>query len=478
MRKPMIRNLLVFIAIVLPLFVFAQVSSSNFAKSSVVYIQVSSKKTNGKVGLTHGTGWAWSWNSELYVVTALHVVAGMETITVRLANKFNERSSATLVKTFKKADLALLKLDRDIGLVPLDIDTVDPNSKPSLMIWGYPLSSRKINGKAIEFSYSLEKEPTLNSMLLGLNRKYLSELKEQGFPLLDVNIFQVETTITHGHSGAPIINDKGKVIGIANGGLKNGIYGLNWAIPSKYLPELANSQENSPNKVSIQGILLSGEVEVSEDTSEEEIYSYFDREEINSTINGGNGSELHRTWVASLEDIAYTMDDEDISAINDMIELEYIDLKDTFDVYEDYNTGITYAVPSGYEVNFEDDMYSVEGNDFTFGFSSVSNVPFNQANNQIDLFVDDIIQSFPDARISENLDDSFEMNSNDKTLDKIIYREVYFEGENYLLSVGGTAKGTDVGFIFIISRLPREMNYDELREYFLFTIAMSLFSLS
>jgi len=63
----------------------------------------------------------------------------------------------------------------------------------------------------------------------------MDKMKERGSPAITIQVFNVEGHLLHGHSGAPIINEKDEVIGVVDGGLKDGTVEIAWAIPYKNL---------------------------------------------------------------------------------------------------------------------------------------------------------------------------------------------------------------------------------------------------
>ena len=103
-----------------------------------------------------------------------------------------------LVKSPLRDDFAVLKIDKvPEGLKPLPLDSeLDVRKIPKLspvITLGFPLGSRT-------------QETTVNvSVTLGHVRRTFE------------NVFQVDTSIHSGNSGGPIIDERGKVIGIATG---------------------------------------------------------------------------------------------------------------------------------------------------------------------------------------------------------------------------------------------------------------------
>lgn len=58
-----------------------------------------------------------------------------------------------------------------------------------------------------------------------------AEVVDRGSPLYNAKVLSIQGEIEPGHSGAPILDSKNRVLAIANGGLKGGTVGICWAIP-------------------------------------------------------------------------------------------------------------------------------------------------------------------------------------------------------------------------------------------------------
>ncbi|MCI5191215.1 MAG: DUF1566 domain-containing protein, partial [Candidatus Electrothrix sp. AS4_5] len=56
-------------------------------------------------------------------------------------------------------------------------------------------------------------------------------MEDRKSPNIDLEVISLEGHLLPGHSGAPILNKNNEVIGIANGGLKDGSAGVCWAVP-------------------------------------------------------------------------------------------------------------------------------------------------------------------------------------------------------------------------------------------------------
>ncbi len=318
----------------------AQASPGN----SVVRIKVDNDR-----GTSVGTGFIWP--DPGYVVTALHVVAGATKISV-YSESGKKSSSAKIHTALLEPDLALLKLDRDLGLSPLREAIADPNSTETHFIWGYPHDVAEMTRHKVEMVGGLSQFPSLASLFKN-KRQLENTIGSQGYPALEAKIFRI-TKIQPGHSGAPILDNSGKVIGIGDGGLRDGLGGLNWAIPSAhYLPKLVNSRDPIPESNSAQSNLFNVSI------NEKPI-----------TFTETARHVLRRVWSAPILEILNSMEDENL--FDDYRDLDASAREDanrslesaTVDVYEDEETGATFAVPKGMKFRYDtDDKLMVVSNE-------------------------------------------------------------------------------------------------------------------
>ncbi|RMD97570.1 MAG: serine protease [Calditrichaeota bacterium] len=312
----------------------ALAKSHKISARSVVSITAKTTK-----GTSQGTGFIWSRAD--YAVTALHVVAGARKITVYSEYK-KASSGASVVAVVREADLALLKLETDLGLVPVTASATNPNSSEEYFIWGYPRDVATMQGDPIRFSMSLGQNPTLKNIFKSASQ-FKKILGEQGYPSLNAKILRISSTIQPGHSGAPIFNRKGRLVGIGDGGLRQGIARINWAIPaSVYLPGLPVSREKIPQKASVHGSLLSHKVEGQ------------------TTVKTEGEAVLEKVWTTSLTEVLSTADASLLDIFNELNEKAMQEAGKGFenamiDVYEDDQTGATIAVPRGFAITYDAD---------------------------------------------------------------------------------------------------------------------------
>jgi hypothetical protein len=353
---------------------FAQTVGKQNAANAVVKIETKFKGTDekGRIVDMLGNGTGWCYNDALHIVTALHVVAGIPDKDISVFSEVSKkRTNAKVIKVLKEADLALLELASDIGLKPLTLDVVDPNSTNEFYVWGYPHGIPSMAGDYIRFSLSHGNQPILNNLLQ--NEKLKEDLEKQKYPQLNAKILRVSSTIQPGHSGAPIINNTGKVIGIADGGLRAGTARLNWAFPaSLYVPQLYSSNERPfPVERSIQSNLYSSNIIVTENNSAEEQYELIETDVLNNTTGNDNQS-VTKTWTASYDEITETLFDDDIEDIKALSSEFNINMADTwYDVYEDYNTGATITIPAGENLVYDNGWFHVNNKTYDLSYSAL-----------------------------------------------------------------------------------------------------------
>jgi hypothetical protein len=330
---------------------------------NIVKIKTTYKNKSGQ--LVNGTATGWCWDNSMYIVTALHVVAGIKDIEV--FNQSQKKGQATIVKVLLEADLALLKLNVDLGLKPLSVKNVDPNSKTEFTIWGYPHGIFTIAGDDVRFSRSLNQNPTLNDIITQTDLKF--DLVKQGFPLPNARIYRVSSIIQPGHSGAPILTSDGIVIGIGDGGLRDGTARINWAMPAAYyMPKLLISTDAIPNNISVQASLYTSTTLVKDNATSDDQVQELEQEAKNDVVV--NGSEtINKTWTAGFEDITGTLEPTAKKEIDDFMKEYNIPTENMyFDVYEDFENGATVVLPAGQEFTNENTWYCVINQDKTLEY--------------------------------------------------------------------------------------------------------------
>jgi hypothetical protein len=202
------------------------------AKAEVVRIQA--RQCAGAEKSRVGTGFVWRSSNE--IVTALHVVAGCTSI-----QAYSERDRVTypltMMRALPRADLALMQLG-DNGSFPfLSVVPAHPTTADDLIAWGYG------EGIPAMRSFTMHVADGGRTLRDNVPSDVARALVAVGTPSLDIDVVPIQDVTPPGLSGAPILDAAGRVRAIADGGVKHGITRVGWAIPAKYLTELANSSE-------------------------------------------------------------------------------------------------------------------------------------------------------------------------------------------------------------------------------------------
>lgn len=157
------------------------------------------------------------------IVTALHGVVGCTKITA-----FNLKSS------FQHLQISKVDIARDAAfLVSAEFDHSGDGLQLSkdfqgkkLRVVGYP------QALGYQFSHLVEPNlPPLRPLLTTLPDAERLQLEQRGSPDVNQTVLSLSGPIQNGYSGAPILTWAGRVIGIANGGLRGGSVDIGWAIP-------------------------------------------------------------------------------------------------------------------------------------------------------------------------------------------------------------------------------------------------------
>ena len=160
-----------------------------------------------------GAGMIVSANGQ--VLTNEHVVASAEQVDVELSSR--DRVSAQVLVRDPLLDLALLQLDTRVeGLIPVEFR--DQSAVPGewVMAVGQP--------------YGLGNTVTVG-VVSGLGRDYVDLGRPKGLRADGIwSFIQTDASINIGNSGGPLVDVRGKVVGITTAVRRDG-QGLAFAIP-------------------------------------------------------------------------------------------------------------------------------------------------------------------------------------------------------------------------------------------------------
>ncbi len=294
-------------------------------------VRVDARRCAGSANDRVGTGFLWG--SARQAVTALHVVAGCSAVTVHSQHDALDFRAA-VAHVYRHGDLALLSLDGDVKATPFAEATVAPKIHDELTTWGYgdsPISMRSFDLRVAG----------IVSTKLGDNvpDDVVRELRRAGSPELDVDILPISDPIAAGLSGAPIFDAAGKLHGIADGGVNHGATHASWAIPAKYLTDLARSTETAAPYVAPNAHLSAAEV------TRAQVYSADFVDPSAPTIKCGSAT-LRRVRVVPFAQAALSTDNPLGLA---QLEIFFNAPSPQFgmDVYADGESGATFAMPAG-----------------------------------------------------------------------------------------------------------------------------------
>ncbi len=324
------------------------------SSGSVVQVRCVSDQGGSKA-----TGFVWPTRG--FVVTALHAVAACPTILV-FSEPAEEQSEAKLESVLLEADLALLRLEDDMGLAPIAHQQEEPNTRDSYYIWGYPLVEEEMSGKRLEFADGYKGGVT--SLGTAFASKQLDDLfATQSYPTEDTQILRVASTIQPGHSGAPILSTlDGRVVAIADGGLLDGWRGINWSIPAHiYLAQLKTSSDAFPTSRPEEKGLFSQATAVQGPATEIALKSSSGNHSEDG--NSGGLDELILVRSLTLADLAAVMQREGDDFWGELVPSIHSIAQNlssppdlSFDIYEDFVTGSTIGVPAGLETFWDDEI--------------------------------------------------------------------------------------------------------------------------
>lgn len=293
-------------------------------------------------GKFDGHGVAWKLDPAdpgSYVVTTLHLVAGRGQMTI--LSEYGE-GNAVLDRAYPDADLALLRVNGiDLPSIELDLSPTPPSSAN---YWAYDNLGRKFDNIPIK----LRGKKQLNALHVQLKKpanleKFMENLCKPQYPSLNSSVLKLKTPVQPGHSGSPIINSNGQLVGLIDGGLINvGIQNVFWSVPANLLENLWY-QDYSGSELGLC-------------TSEEKFLYSGVKTEIDESNRYAELVSLGYTHSILVSNVYPSLFEEDRAYIQRLLEEEFLFengpeitlaelFQDTLDVYTDYTSGATLAFP-------------------------------------------------------------------------------------------------------------------------------------
>ena len=195
-----------------------------YRRSGPGVVQITS--TLGSAGQQSGRalGSGFVIDKQGHIVTNYHVVQGATAIDVRFSN--DDTIDATLVGSDPSTDLALLRVDATPeALTPLTLaDSTKVQVGDSVVAIGNP--------------FGLERTVTAG-IVSALQRAVQAP---NGFSI--DHVIQTDAPINHGNSGGPLLDTRGRVIGvnsqIETGGSGDGNVGIGFAVPSNTVTQVVD----------------------------------------------------------------------------------------------------------------------------------------------------------------------------------------------------------------------------------------------
>jgi putative serine protease PepD len=194
------------------------------AREAVVEVRVSGGVPDAFRGSApqQGQGSGFVYDEEGHVITNHHVVEGADSVEVVLWN--GKSYDASVVGTDPSTDLAVLEVDApDSVLTPLQLADSDQVKVGDSVV-------------AIGSPFGLDQTVT-TGIVSALHR----EMQSQSGFLIDDSI-QTDAAINHGNSGGPLLDTRGRVIGV-NSQIRSdsgGNDGIGFAIPSNTVRSIAS----------------------------------------------------------------------------------------------------------------------------------------------------------------------------------------------------------------------------------------------
>jgi hypothetical protein len=297
-----------------------------------------------------GIGFAWQPpnSQQTYIVTALHLVAGSSKITIKSPGEA-KLTDAKLYKFFRTADLALLAPTGPLKIPGLPI--YGGTSSATGQVWG--ISKQRVVSRQIELGekkplitklFERERSPKMGQLPPLTESDVFKHFSPHNYPG-KIDVLSLSSPVREGDSGSPITVD-GQAISMVDGGLENlgGIKKAWWSIPlKKNLEVLWVQGETDPSKIQAY-TGTNGRILFSKPRSENKPVAYKGNE-------GTKEFSLYHTDQATFGEVYQTMLPEDRwyieEAINDDPDMSMKELSpELIDVYEDYETGATFAIPT------------------------------------------------------------------------------------------------------------------------------------
>lgn len=275
------------------------------------------------------------WRDNLTLVTSYHVVqAGYKSITIQ--DVYGWKASAEVSKIYKPADLMILKItsDPNEGWKPFKLTNNDVKEGEKTKAYGYNNTASGI------VPISLEKTDPIpgGTLYYAIPEEDRDALKALGFPSLKLPIMYLLGSLLPGYSGSPIVNQKGELVAIGDGGLNKGTTNSSWGIPVENLSKLASVNGGLASRSSSRLFSSGGKRDDNRINKDE------------YKLEGGY--DFFYTRTVKLKDIVAASDNPElVNAYLLVFEDFGFDLENLeFEVYQEVTSNYVFVVPKGAEI--------------------------------------------------------------------------------------------------------------------------------
>lgn len=194
------------------------------------------------------------WQKTNQIVTSLHLM-DTDPEAIVIVGSGNKRRLARVKSVLPEADLVLLEVAHPFdNWQPLRrFNTSVPKYRSLLTVLGFDKGVQEMSVRELMTGYA---KPEMLQQLLP--SRAVNLMAESGIFSTKLPIYFLDSSLPLGYSGAPVVDQDGELIGIANGGIENGAAQVSWIIPAANLIHLTRSQMRAlPTALSMSSTLFS-----------------------------------------------------------------------------------------------------------------------------------------------------------------------------------------------------------------------------
>jgi hypothetical protein len=309
-------------------------------------------------GNKYSTGFFWKNGNT--IITTFHSLESVNNVQIYVP-QISDWRRASVERIYKRGDIILIKI-QDYSSPNFISKTSIPAIGTETFTIGYYKADSKYKDR--KFKVGLFEGNTLEDFL---PKDIIREVKSLGFPDVKTEIVYLDGHLLHGFSGSPIVDFQGKLIGIADGGLENGVASISWCIKSAYLTTLENSTET----ISIVSQVRTNSLFAQEDNSNSN-----DNNSETEVKLGNFKFKKIKTRTFSQLDLTGKFSSSDALGLNQLLNNFNninINCQDfVYDIYLEENSGATIAIPSGETLGIRNGMIMFGSNNIKYYLSLIN----------------------------------------------------------------------------------------------------------